>query len=283
MAIFFGASLALACGSPAGEHPRVKLLLGRAAKTSGETAIPINPVTTFIGFTRQQIYDLRKSEVAKHPELASGGYEPDVRIFGNIEDGKPWWGLEGLYFYGGGLKSIVGGSEESRFIPNPFLLVGVRETVAVQGQAPDGSTDYYPVPTSLSWNAEDSSAHAVYRVWGHYDFTANHHFPPELANELQFVYYNANDLGFNYYWVDPSRSTGVRQEKDAAVPNKMTQMIHCGGSCGYPGGCNNMSPFGREFMYQVPSLPAKVVIKLWKGKPDDVSAPADMTYTIDLI
>jgi hypothetical protein len=260
-----------------------KLYLGAAAKVQGEIPIPINPLMKFDGYTKRQICDLRKSEVARHPEIVSDEYQPDDRVFRLIEDGKPWWGLEGIYFYGDGMQGIAGLSEESRFIPNPYLLVGLRESVSNRGHQPDGSIGYFPTPRDLSWNASGASAHVVYDVSSHFDFTVNHHYPSQNAHELEFVLYNADDLGFKYFSLDPAKSRGVQQEASAGIPAPMRQFIHCGGSCGYPGGCNNMSPFAPEFMIQVPVLPAKAVLKLWKAKPETADDSADMTFIIDIL
>ncbi len=267
---------------PAPAPETEKLYLWAAAQTQGETLIALHPVMKLDGDTRRQIYDLRKSELKRHPELARPDYEPNGNIFGAILDGKPWWGLEGIYFYGGGKMSIAGPSEESRFIANPLLLVGIRESVARSGWSPDGSANYYPYPTRLAWNGAAASARATYNVAEHFDFTTNHHYPDDKSHELELALYNASDLGFRFFALDRERSKGVALEAHEGRPVMILQYIHCGGSCGYPGGCNNMSPYSADYMIQVPSLPAKAVFKLWKKRPKDVAAPADMTYTIDM-
>jgi hypothetical protein len=66
---------------------------------------------------------LRAMMVYRHRELIVGEYRPAETVFGQIEGGKPWWGLRGHVYYGSGEKSIDGPAEETRFILNPFLLV----------------------------------------------------------------------------------------------------------------------------------------------------------------
>src|SRR6185312_545429 len=192
------------------------------------------------------------------------GYEPSDYVFSSIEDYKPWWGLEGLYFYGDGPLGNSGPSEESRFLPNPFLLVGIRESMARVGSSPDGSTNYYPSLTRLAWNAAESAAHAEYNVSGYLDFTANHGYQPEFRRQFQFVLYNARDLGFGYFALDRAKSKGIALVLDSDVPHSARQFIHRGPSCGVSGGCNNMSPHAKEFLFDVSVTPAKAVLKLWR-------------------
>lgn len=269
--------------SASSEPAPVKLYIGSSAKARGEVSIPLSPLAKFDGFTRDQIYDLRKRAIAEHSELVGAGYEPSDYVFGSIEDGKPWWGLEGLYFYGDGPNGNAGSSEESRFLPNPFLLVGIRESMARRGASPDGSKNYYPYPTRLVWNAAESSARVEYSVSEYFDFTANHAYPPEYRRQLQFVLYNARDLGFCYFTLDRARSKGIGLFLDSDEPRSARQYIHRGPSCGVAGGCNNMSPHAKEFLFDVSASPARATLKLWKKKPVDTSAPADMTFTIDMI
>jgi hypothetical protein len=142
--------------------------------------------------------------------------------------------------------------------------------------------NYYPYPTRLSWNSAESSARVEYNVSDHFDFTANHAYDPEYRRQLQFVLYNARDLGFRYFALDPARSKGIVLKLDSDKPRSAHQYIHRGPSCGYPGGCNNMSPIAKDFLFDVPAAPARAVVKLWKDKPEDIKVPADMTFTIDM-
>ncbi|MBU1853273.1 MAG: hypothetical protein KJ957_04450 [Candidatus Omnitrophica bacterium] len=60
-------------------------------------------------------------------------------------------------------------------------------------------------------------------------------------------------------------------------------MIHCGGSCGYPGGCNNVSPEALDFRVKVNELPANIHVKLWRNEPENVNQKPDMLFMLDLI
>jgi hypothetical protein len=97
---------------------------------SGEISIPLREPEEFDFKTKTEILDIRKGCVARCARLAPESYQPSEEVFGRIEDGKPWWGLLGLSYYGNGKDSISGASEESRFILNPLLLVGINHTRA---------------------------------------------------------------------------------------------------------------------------------------------------------
>jgi len=66
-------------------------------------------------------------------------------------------------------------------------------------------------------------------------------------------------------------------------PVPILHFIHCGSSCGYPGGGNNTSPVQPELAIQVPKLPARAVIRLWHAEPATVKIPPDMMVYLDLI
>lgn len=62
------------------------------------------------------------------------------------------------------------------------------------------------------------------------------------------------------------------------------QFIHKGGSCGYPGGCNNMSPQTPPIDgISLDDLPAKIVVWLWRTRPDSVEVKPDFKYTIEIL
>ncbi len=112
--------------------------------------IPINPLAQFNFKSKADIYAIRKQAVSQLPQLAPQNYTPSGNVFGQIQDGKPWWGLLGICYYGNGEKSILGKSKESRFLSNPYILIGVEETNAyITNSAPlfpDGF--YIPCPPS---------------------------------------------------------------------------------------------------------------------------------------
>jgi hypothetical protein len=91
--------------------------------------------------------------------------------------------------------------------------------------------------------------------------------------------YNARDLGYNFIKVDYRLSKGLKHTEADVIEIK--QYIHCGGSCGYPGGCNNMSPAVKELDdFHLTALPAQAIIYLWRQKPSGNQA-ADLTLVMN--
>ena len=53
-----------------------------------------------ISVQKDEVYEIRRKYVMKYSQLIQGDYEPDKDIFGQIESGKPWWGILGISYYG---------------------------------------------------------------------------------------------------------------------------------------------------------------------------------------
>jgi hypothetical protein len=250
--------------------------------------------------TKQEIYDLRKSYVSQYgavllkkqyspyellanPNLLKSQYRytPSDAVFGQIADNKPWWGTLGLTYYGIGQKSIEGPSEESRFLINPFLLVGLDDGQAyIVGDNAAEARGIYPRPTGLAWNTDRSFAQVTYDVSTFWSQLKQYNYPDPERHKFTLIAYNARDFGFNYLYVVPDSSSNIAGA--ARAPVSIRQLIHCGGSCGYPGGCNNMSPAQQELEIKVSGLPARVYLKLWKQEPSAVTQVADMIFVIDM-
>ncbi len=227
------------------------------------------------------IYKLREAAVAEHPELADSNYVPSDNVFGQIASDRPWWGILGFSYYGRGNHSIDGPSEESRFIVNPFLLVAL--DARIDPGAPNSSVTphpVYPLPQGLWWRRDRKLAIVRYDV-GSFLTEANRVHPDRRGsfNNINLIAYNARDFGYNYLYISPQESENITA---AAKPVPLIQYIHVGGSCGYPGGCNNMSPAQMEMIITVNALPAIAYIKLWKTAPATVTDPADMIFAIEM-
>lgn len=260
------------------------LLLGDAAQVRGEYNIPLNPIGELDFMTKREVYDLRKRCVLQHNGLVSQGYEPSEAVFGKIEDKKPWWGIHGIYGLGSGQRSIEGPSEESRFLLNPYLLVGLCEQNAFRtGVAPDDYPPVYPKPVSIAWYADRLLEIITYDVHDHFSFLNSIHAYNTPQHKLDLIAYNARDLRFNYLYVDTGKSDGVAWANVERRAVAIGQYIHCGGSCGYAGGCNNMSPFQPELAIELTRIPAKAYIKLWRDNPKSADGPSDMDVIVYML
>jgi len=246
--------------------------------------LKINPLIELDYVTKGQVYSLRKAFVASYPYLYDASdYEPLDVIFREIEDGKPWAGMLGLAYYGGGEQSNEGLSDESRFIANPFLLIGLTEgylfTVEDKSLPPMA---FYPRPSQLYWNMDWSFASAKYDVSSYFELAQTYYKNHKDYHTFGITYYNARDFGFNYMYLDRSRSHNVRYDGPANEPLPLIQYIHCAGhSWFHPQGVNNMSPPQEGTSVQIWKLPARMHIKLWKEKPASVDSDADLDFVIE--
>lgn len=236
--------------------------------------------------TKAEIFEIRRQYVNEYRQLVSGQYTPYNTVFGAITDNKPWWGINGQFCSGPGKRSIDGPSEESRFFANPFLLLGLDEGRTFIFPESASCTPAYPRPTSLYWYAREAKAVVTYDLSR---FFAERATQPQSAgmdyHVLSLENYNARDFGYSFVYAAPELSNGVSGDKHARLfkqPCALSSFIHCGGSCRYPGGCNNKSPLEPNLNFRVDSLPATLYCKLWKTRPQNVNQPADFVFIIQL-
>jgi hypothetical protein len=245
--------------------------------------------------TRAEIIALRKQYVTQVPTLVGTGYEPSEPVFGSIEDNKPWWGLAGRSVWGRGQRSIEGLAEESRFMSNPYLLVGCdpasaniwKKEAITKTDLDDPNFPYAWHLKSLSFWPDKKVAQAVYLVseFNHQMFL----FKDKLTTQkivpgFNLVAYNARDFGYNWIWLDEENSTNIENvNHPPKEPVRITQMFHCGGTCGFAGGCNNMSPMIPAIdRIKYSKLPAKAAVRLWKERPSNVDQAPDVSFYIIL-
>jgi hypothetical protein len=236
---------------------------------------------------------MRAEQVLKNGDLlASGTYEPNMDIFGAIEDGKPWWGLAGSAVYGRGQRSIIGQAEESRYVMNPFMLVGLNppaqgmwfENRLSEKELQDPDFPFFWLPESIQFDAANARETVIYNI---NEFNrrvdATGKGTGMLPTQFSLVAYNARDMGFNWIWLDTGASINVSNDNPTNAPVPISQMIHCGGSCGYPGNCNNMSPFIAQIdRCRFKALPARATVYLWRDPPGSVRQKPDFIVYIDM-
>ena len=292
-AIFAVAILyALSCpGLKAEQYSSNKLASGSQAKVA-QCQLTINLPCDLNFKSKAEIIELRRRFVYEHPELLCYQYTATDSIFEGIEDGKPWWGLEGDMLFGPGDKSIRGAAEESRFLNNPFVLVGANINVSrfafddskyadLDDFARRSGVPLFLLPSSAIIYTQQNREDLTYKVsdWLHsLERIMETKFKLDEA-PFDLVAYNARDLGYNFIQVDSRISKGL--DKPGAYAIAISQFIHCGNSCGYPGGCNNMSPGIRELdQFHLTALPAQAVVYLWRQKPGS-NQSADFTVVIN--
>lgn len=269
------------------------LALGQAANIAA-LEIPIQAPIELNFKSKADVLSLRTQAVLRYPELLAGAYQPSEAVFGQIVDRLPWWGLRGHFFYGSGERSLEGPAEETRFLLNPYLLVGVEFDGLSLHWDRSGVTDldlhlldfpFYCEAEQLRWEPQAARAEVTYALSDYLRRTARWTTRPLGLADAYFslIAYNARDLNLNYLYVAYSESTNVTKREAPGGTYAIPHFIHQGGSCGYPGGCNNMSPETPEISFlELTGLPAQVVIKLWRQGPWRVEQPADMVFVIHI-
>lgn len=231
-------------------------------------SLPINPPREYDFKTKKEIFSVRKKMLKKYPVFFSGKYEPNSSVFSQIEDGKPWWGLQGIECKGNGEHSIDGPSEESRFIDNPFILIGIDQEGAYNDGPDARCSGVYPKPSNLRLNEEKKAFSIKYTL-------------PAKWDKFLLAARNALDFGLAYGYADKVK--GVEFDGGSNISTDVYQFkdfIHVGSSCGYEGGCNNGSPHQSEIDFTVKKPTGRIHLKLWKKKPESKDAPADVTFDI---
>ena len=243
------------------------------------------------------MYSLRKAAANRQPQLLAVPYEPSWVVFYQIEGNIPWWGMRGEFYDGPGQQSINGPSEESRFILNPYLLVAAEfYGLSIWGEdnfwdtqritAQDLDRPDFPFtcqPQDLRWWPHASRAEVTYDVTGCLArlnrWTKR---PHTLANAVvSLTAYNARDLNLNYIQLVQSDSDHLQLSVPFDTPIAEPEFIHRGGSCKYPGGCNNASPDVPQFdNITLSALPARLTVHLWKDQPLSPRQPPDMTFNL---
>lgn len=253
------------------------LNLGTTASTT-EIDIVIRPPIELDFMTKAEVLQLRREAVHWYPALFTGEYRPAESIFGQIVDGLPWWGIAGQFYYGQGEESILGTSEESRFILNPYLLIAAEphtfwdRTRVSEAQIRQPGFTFYCEPTHLRWKPGAAQVEVFYSS----DCTARLDY-----RYFDLISYNARDFNLNYIYVSYVDSTNIGKNPEPTEAYAIPHYIHQGGSCGYPGGCNNMSPPSPPIDgLELTGLPARIVIWLWREMPDTIEKSPDLVYVI---
>ncbi len=253
---------------------RNTLAIGKLASVD-DVDIALQKPVEFDFKTKAEVLQIRSEAVQKHPELLAGVYRPSEKVFGQIVDKRPWWGMYGEFYYGKGDRSIEGPSEEARFILNPFLLVAADFYSFWQGYLSEDDLPSYNLtcqPYKLHWWPKEGRAEATY---------GEKCVSSRLSHTFELVAYNARDFNLNFVYVSYKESFNVSKSDIPASPISIPHFIHLGSSCGYPGGCNNMSPYTPELVGLVfKDLPARLVIRLWQDKPVSPTQTADMVFTL---
>lgn len=242
--------------------------------------IKVNGMRNFSGKTKAEIYKIRKYYVSKSI-FKSKDYEPNERVFGAIKDRLPWRSIftEACC---AGLKQVEtrGWSEESRFIDNPTMLIGLTyEAPRERNRSRRYGTLAWVIPYRITYSPKEKLITAYYKNL-------------QILNAIYSIEtINAQDFGYKYGKMYSKHKIYFLDKNDNISKNiyEFRDLIHRGQSCGVPGGCNNASPYIKGYVFNPAGGVSKTYhplfnhtfdFKLWKQKPKDSDAVPDMTYRI---
>ena len=228
--------------------------------------------------TKEEIYNIRKSYV-EQSIFANPNYNPSEEVFGGIESGKPWVSTDLCYDdVEDWHVRTAGPSNHSRSLINPSLPLMIDYPYA----AADVPEEQYLctqlpkilVPLSAKYSKADKEVEITYKTL----IQTN-----GGAYEINGV--NAKDFGYNYIYLDKSKSTYninfIVNDNVSTSVKDINNFIHLGTSCRVEGGCNNLSPERRDLKFTPSTVAAGVsnpslYIKLWKTMPSSPYDEADL-------
>lgn len=224
--------------------------------------------------TKDEIYKLRKSYVEK-TIFKNRRYTPSEDVFGQIIDKKPWLGIDALTCYGKSSKSHLGLSEESRYLNNPTMLIGLDRVSFDEKPKSQCSVVDYLMPIKINYSKDENTIKVIFEV---------SEYRGDLGKEFLLKGLNAKDLGYSYAYADKVENLTFIQPNGNISTNihQFKDFIHLGQACGVAGGCNNGSPFQKELNFTVMKYPALIHFKLWKKEPKNKDIKEDINYLIIL-
>lgn len=256
--------------------------------TENTEKLVINPLSNYTYKSVEEITNIRKKYVATSI-FKNETYEPDISVFGQMQDKKAWWGIDYIICYDEKQDTNIrkeGLSEESRFINNPNMLLGVlvsqifERTPDLKSLCEDKALQM--IPTSITYDKKYRLITATYKA------TPNFMKQFGKKGHIKFLLtgLNARDFGYKYaYAIDtaniafnPAYSIKGNSLDYGIV--KFEDHIALGKACEVDGGCNNTTPYQPALEFIIMKLPAEITISLWKHKPMYKNQPASMYYKI---
>ena len=257
--------------------------------SKNDEKLVINPLSNYTYKSVEEITNIRKKYVATSI-FKKEGYEPNISVFGQMQDKKAWWGIDHIICYVDQNTNIrkEGLSEESRFINNPDMLLGVlvsqifEKTPNLKSLCEDKALQM--IPTSITYNEKYKLITATYKATQNFIKLFG---SKSKKTHIKFLLtgLNARDFGYDYgYAID---TTNIAFNPYFVKGNvldygivKFEDHIALGKACEVDGGCNNTTPYQPALEFRILKLPAEMTVSLWKHKPLYKNQPASIYYKI---
>lgn len=248
------------------------------------TSLVINSLSEYDGMNKSDIYSMRKRIVDEVGKGLGGDYTPTESLLGAIQDGKPWWGTEGILCKGQGRHASDGASRESSYFNNPFILLNLGLGRVMNGnRGKENCAGLWPQPYRLTVFPRAKTIRVEYDLSGfmrEFEGSAFYNSVNE-TDWFEFASINARDFGYEY--AKAYKTDGIRFAHENNVSNgaRLRNYWCLGRSCQISGGCNNICPSNDPFTFFVTKYPAYALFKLYKN-PTDYSGEPDAYFEIYL-
>ncbi len=233
--------------------------------------IKINSLSNYNNVSKEQIYTFRKYYVNK-TIFKNKDYVPNEEVFGKISENNKWLGVKALACMGSYSYAYKSMTNDSKFINNPAILVGVDYATFPKQYLPCSDNEYL-IPKKLSFSKDDNTFYLTY------DISDN-----QMNRRLKLVGLNARDLGYNYGYCKKINNVVFANQLDNISENvyQFKDAIRLDYSCGVAGGCNDNVSFQEELFFNIKAFPATFELKLWSQKPENKNVKGDINFTIIL-
>ena len=240
--------------------------------------IPLREMEDLSYKTKDEILAKRKEYVENSLIFNSiKNYKPNPEVY-KIEDKLPWISAKEIAKYGINKSKDIskGPSRHSISINNPEILLSIitPDFGSLRDAKNFSEYDYF-YPKAIYWSKKENKISIHFDIKNFY--TINPNF---VETFLHFDETNARDLGYNWIYAKNCENISFKNIKNnfSIEPYNIKGFYHKGLSCKKIQGCNNYSPYQEQLTVKIEDLPAKLLIKLWKNKPDSKDKKADILY-----
>lgn len=233
--------------------------------------IQVNPPRELDSLTSKQIFKVRHSMLKKYPILKQEKEDSHkTGAFYMIQHESPWWGVKGMMCYGGNFSLLTEGvSKESRFIDNPFALIGVTEVNALQLLKTKGNcpSSYFYLK-KLTFDDKTKTFEATVNVSEHIKNIKK--FSLKKASLLGMSFNGINATTFNLTYAKAVKMRNIVFDNTPNISTKVFKFrdsIFFSQQCKYKNGCNKTIPYQAELSFRTTKLPAEITFYLWQLDP----------------